>query len=474
MSFITDDFMLQNKPGRILYHEYAKKMPIFDYHCHLPPAQVAENTKFSTLTEIWLSGDHYKWRAMRTNGIEEKLITGSAPDYDRFMAWAKTVPYTIRNPLYHWTHMELADPFGIRDRLLGPDTAEGIYNECNAMLQQENFSTRGIMKHFDVRVACTTDDPADDLSHHRAIAEDTGFDIKVLPTFRPDKAFAINNSQMFNPWIRRLEEASGISIISFDTLMQALEKRHRYFHENGCRLSDYGIEAPFYMEATRASLDETLQKGLKGQNIEGDALAAFRTTVMHELAQMHAESGWTMQIHMGAMRNNNTRYFWALGPDSGFDSMGDFELARPLSRFLDSLDVKKKLPRTILYVLNPRDNEMMATMMGNFQDGSIPGKIQFGSGWWFNDQKDGIIRQLDALSNMGLLSRFVGMLTDSRSFLSYTRHDYFRRILCNLVGQDVKNGELPADLPFLGDIIQNICYNNAVNYFSIDGTSTSA
>jgi len=471
MSFITDDFMLQNEPGKTLYHEYAREMPIFDYHCHLSPAQVAENTKFSTITEIWLSGDHYKWRAMRTNGIDEKLITGSSSDYDRFMAWAKTVPYTIRNPLYHWTHMELADPFGIRDRLLCPDTADSIYNECNAMLQKDDFRTRGIMKHFDVRVVCTTDDPADDLSHHRAIAEDTGFDIKVLPTFRPDKAFAINNSGVFNPWLRRLEKASGISIISFDTLMQALEKRHHYFHEHGCRLSDYGIEAPFYMEASRASLDETLQKGLKGQNIEIDALTAFRTTVMHELAQMHADSGWTMQVHMGAMRNNNTRYFWALGPDSGFDSMGDFELARPLSMFLDSLDVKKKLPRTILYVLNPRDNEMMATMMGNFQDGSIPGKIQFGSGWWFNDQKDGIIRQLDALSNMGLLSRFVGMLTDSRSFLSYTRHDYFRRILCNLVGQDVVNGELPGDLPFLGNTIRDICYNNAVNYFNIEGTS---
>ncbi len=471
MSFITDDFMLQNEPGKTLYHEYAREMPIFDYHCHLPPAQVAENTKFSTITEIWLSGDHYKWRAMRTNGIDEKLITGSTSDYDRFMAWAKTVPYTIRNPLYHWTHMELADPFGIRDRLLGPDTAEGIYKECNTMLQKDDFSTRGIMKHFDVRVVCTTDDPADDLSHHRAIAGDTGFDIKVLPTFRPDKAFAINNSAIFNPWIRRLEEASGISIISFDTLMQALEKRHRYFHEHGCRLSDYGIEAPFYMEASRASLDETLQKALKGQNIEGDPLAAFRTTVMHELAQIHAHSGWTMQVHMGAMRNNNTRYFRALGPDSGFDSMGDFELARPLSMFLDSLDVKKKLPRTILYVLNPRDNEMVATMIGNFQDGSIPGKIQFGSGWWFNDQKDGIIRQLDALSNMGLLSRFVGMLTDSRSFLSYTRHDYFRRILCNLVGHDVVNGELPGDIPFLGKTIQDICYNNAVKYFNIEGTS---
>src|SRR6056297_1467814 len=271
MSFITDDFMLQNEPGKTLYHEYAREMPIFDYHCHLPPAQVAENTKFSTITEIWLSGDHYKWRAMRTNGIDEKLITGSTSDYDRFMAWAKTVPYTIRNPLYHWTHMELADPFGIRDRLLGPDTAEGIYKECNTMLQKDDFSTRGIMKHFDVRVVCTTDDPADDLSHHRAIAGDTGFDIKVLPTFRPDKAFAINNSAIFNPWIRRLEEASGISIISFDTLMQALEKRHRYFHEHGCRLSDYGIEAPFYMEASLASLDETLQKALKGQNIEGDS-----------------------------------------------------------------------------------------------------------------------------------------------------------------------------------------------------------
>ena len=472
MSFITSDFMLQNEPGKILYHEYAKEMPIFDYHCHLPPAQVAGNTKFATITEIWLSGDHYKWRAMRTNGIDEKLITGSAPDYDRFMAWAETVPYTIRNPLYHWTHMELADPFGITDRLLGPDTAGDIYNECNAMLQQENFRVRGIMEHFDVRAVCTTDDPADDLSHHRAIADDGSFDIKVLPTFRPDKAFAINNSQVFTGWIRRLEEASGISIISFDTLMQALENRHRYFHEHGCRLSDYGIEAPFYREASRNTLDDTLTKGLKGQHVDEEALAAFRTTVMHELAVMHADSGWTMQVHMGAMRNNNTRCFWSLGPDSGFDSMGDFELARPLSRFLDSLDVKNKLPRTILYVLNPRDNEMMATMIGNFQDGSVPGKVQFGSGWWFNDQKDGIIRQIDALSNMGLLSRFVGMLTDSRSFLSYTRHDYFRRILCNLVGQDVVNGELPGDMPFLGGIIRDICYNNAVNYFNIDGLST--
>ncbi len=470
--FLSDNFLLQTESAQRLYHEYAGSMPIFDYHCHLPVAEISDNKKFANLTAIWLNGDHYKWRAMRANGVDEHYITGSASDKDKFMAWARTVPKTIRNPLYHWTHLELKNPFGITDTLLNASTAEEIYAKCSDMLQQDAFSTQGLLKQMNVKVVCTTDDPTDTLKHHKKLAEDSNFSVKVLPAFRPDKAMAVENVFSFNRYVDSLAEVTDTDISSFAIFLECLDSRHAFFHARGCRLSDHGLEQPYAEEYTREKTAASFAKIRSGKTLTKEEELGFKSAMLIEFGTMDYERGWTQQFHFGALRNNNSRKFRTLGPDTGYDSMGDFSMGRHLAGMLDRLESKNKLARTILYVLNPRDNELIATMAGNFQDGSVPGKIQFGSGWWFNDQKDGMERQINALSNMGLLSRFVGMLTDSRSFLSYPRHEYFRRVLCNLFGSDIENGELPADFDLIGTTIQDICYNNAVNYFGITAGDT--
>jgi glucuronate isomerase len=463
-AFLGENFLLHNETARRLYFDYADGMPIIDYHCHLPVAEIADNRRFENLTRIWLGGDHYKWRALRTFGIEERLITGNASDREKFAAWARVVPYTIRNPLYHWTHMELKDPFGITDKLLNPDTAEEIYARCGELLQTEDFRARALMEHFRVELVCTTDDPTDSLEHHRRLAGEEGFPVRVLPAFRPDKALAVENPSAFNQYVVKLEAAADMEITGLPDFLEALRRRHRAFHDRGCRLSDHGLEQPYAAECTAAEAAGCFDRLRSGQSLDAEAGLKLKSFLTFELAVMDAEAGWIQQFHFGALRNNNTRMFRALGPDSGFDAMGDFEIARPLVRLLDRLDSRGRLARTILYVLNPRDNDLIASLIGCFQDGTVPGKIQFGSAWWFNDQKQGMEAQLNALSNSGLLSKFVGMLTDSRSFLSYPRHEYFRRLLCNLLGVEVEAGELPNDLPHLGSIVRDISYNNIRGY----------
>jgi len=461
--FMDDDFLLQSDFAKQLYHDFAAKMPLFDYHCHISPQEIAEDRRFNNLSEIWLHGDHYKWRAMRTNGVAEHYCTGEASDWEKFQKWAETAPHTMRNPLYHWTHLELRKPFGVNS-LLSPTTAKQIWDECNQMLSQPDFSCRGIIKKANVKVICTTDDPIDDLRYHQSIQKD-GFEVKVIPAWRPDKAMAIEDSKAFNVYIDQLEQAAASTIHTFDELMDALTKRHRYFHQNGCRLSDHGLETIYAQDYTIAEIRKIFSAVRAGKSASAEEILMFKSAMLYEFAVMDYSRNWTQQFHLGALRNNNLRMNATVGPDKGFDSIGDFSIAAALAKFLGKLDFEGKLTRTILYNLNPSDNEMMATMIGNFQDGVTPGKIQWGSGWWFLDQKEGMTAQINALSNMGLLSRFVGMLTDSRSFLSYSRHEYFRRILCNLIGQDVVNGELPADLKFLGSMVQDISYNNAERYF---------
>jgi glucuronate isomerase len=465
--FLGEDFLLQSDTGRELYHEYAKSMPIFDYHCHLPPQQIAENAQFQNLTQIWLYGDHYKWRAMRTNGVAERFCTGDAPDYDKFLAFAETVPSTIGNPLYHWTHLELKRYFGISGTLLDPSTAAAIWSRCNEQLATDEFRVRPLIERMNVKLVCTTDDPADSLEHHDAVARVEGLKVKVLPAFRPDKAMAVETGRAYVDYVERLGHAAGVQVRSFNDLLDALSRRHEFFHSKGCRLTDHGIYLPVFEPAGDAELDRIFRKVLGGDAPGEVEDRQVKTAVLLHVGRLNAKRGWTMQLHMGAIRNNNTRMFRALGPDTGFDAITDGDMARPLSRFLDALDQTGELPRTVLYVLNPRDNELIAAMIGCFQDGSVPGKIQFGSGWWFNDQKDGMMRQMTALSSMGLLSRFVGMLTDSRSFLSYPRHEYFRRLLCNLIGGWVDEGEAPRDMALLGRMVQDICYNNAARYFEM-------
>ena len=467
-SFLSEDFLLYSKSAKRLYHEYAKEMPIFDYHCHLPPEDIAENRRFANLTQIWLSGDHYKWRAMRTNGVAEQYITGAASDEEKFKAWAATVPYTIRNPIYHWTHLELTRIFGIADQVLNPETAATIYNHGNQLLKTDEFRARRIMERMNVKVVCTTDDPLSDLRYHQQIRKDTGFAIKVLPTFRPDEAMAVESAGTFNAWVAKLEQLTGIEVKNVEALIEAIRKRHQFFHENGCRISDHAVEFPYAEEYTAAAIEDIFVKVRKGSALERSEVLQFKSALLYECVLMNAAKNWTTQLHIGALRNNNSRFLKILGPNSGFDAIADYEIAYPLARFLDRLDQQHKLGKTVIYTLNPTANEVIAALIGCFQDDSVPGKIQFGSGWWFNDQKDGMIRQMEALSNLGLLSRFIGMLTDSRSFLSYPRHEYFRRILCNLIGQDVDNGELPNDLGLLGQIVQDISYNNAVRYFGIE------
>jgi len=464
-NFLDENFLLQTETAKMLYHEHASKMPIIDYHCHLNPSLVANDHQFNTLTEIWLGGDHYKWRAMRTNGIDEKYCTGKdTSDWEKFEKWAETVPYTMRNPLYHWTHLELKTGFGI-EKLLSPATAREIYDECTAKLQTPAYSARNLMRKYNVEVVCTTDDPIDSLEHHIKTKKD-GFEIKMLPTWRPDKAMAVENAAGFREYVEKLSTASGISIITFDNLIEALRNRHNFFSEAGCRLSDHGIEEFYAEDYTEAQIKAILNKVVGGQELAHSEVLQFKSAMMVLFAEMDWEKGWTQQFHYGTIRNNNTRMFHQLGADTGFDSIGTFNTSQALSKFLNRLEVQNKLTKTILYNLNPADNEMIATMTGNFQDGTVAGKIQFGSGWWFLDQKDGMEKQLNSLSVLGLLSRFVGMLTDSRSFLSYPRHEYFRRTLCNLIGNDVENGLLPhGELEFISNMVENICYNNAKSFF---------
>jgi glucuronate isomerase len=466
--FLSEDFLLQTRTARALYHDFVEHMPIFDYHCHLPVAEIAANKTFENLTDIWLRGDHYKWRAMRANGIAERLITGDASDAEKFKAWAATVPKTLRNPLYHWTHLELKRYFGISGKRLSPETAEAIYTEASAMLRTRDFSTRRILERMNVKVVCTTDDPTDTLEHHLRLKAEQAFPVQVLPAFRPDKALGVESPRDFNTWIERLEASAGLEVDHFETFLEAIHRRHDFFHQAGCRLSDHGIEHPFAEDFTAKDVDNAFRKARQGKRPTPAEALKYKSAVTLALAQMDAEKGWTQQFHFGALRNVNSKALATLGPDTGYDTIGDFDMARGLARFLDGLERKGRLAKTILYVMNPRDNEVVAAAIGCFQDGSLPGKMQFGSAWWFNDQKDGIERQINTLSNMGLLSRFVGMLTDSRSFLSYPRHEYFRRVLCNLLGSDVENGELPDDMELLGGMVQDICFRNASTFFGIE------
>ncbi len=466
-SLIHEDFLLSEENARALYHDWAEGMPIFDYHCHVPPAQIAENTRFENLTRVWLGGDHYKWRAMRTAGVPERLITGDAPDREKFRAWARTVSRTLGNPLYHWTHLELKRVFGI-DELLTEESADRIYDGCTALLAREDYRVRGLIRRFGVAGICTTDDPTDTLEHHAAVAADVSFPVKVLPAFRPDKAHALENPERWKAWIAALAAASGVPVTDYASLVAALRNRHDFFHARGCRISDHGLQFVPAPSASPADRDRILKEAEAGRRPSDADILAFRGALLTDLGRMDAEAGWTMQLHVGALRNVNPRMFASLGPDTGYDVIGDWPQAEGLARLLADLDQDDRLPKTILYVLNPRDNEVLATMAGAFQDGRTAGKIQFGSGWWFNDQKDGMERQMTALSSMGLLSAFVGMLTDSRSFLSYPRHEYFRRILCNLVGGWMDRGEIPPDLEAAGNLVKDVCFRNAASYFGID------
>lgn len=463
--FLDDNFILQNETAEKLYHQYAANLPIIDYHCHLDPKMIAEDHKFDNIGELWLGGDHYKWRAMRTNGIDERYCTGKdTSDWEKFEKWAETVPYTMRNPLYHWTHLELKTAFGIT-KLLNPETAREIFDECTAKLRTPEYSARGLMKHYKVETVCTTDDPIDSLEYHLALKKE-GFEIKVLPTWRPDKAMAVEVPANFRAYVEKLSQASGISISKFTDLIAALRNRHDFFASVGCKLSDHGIEEFYAEDYSQSEIDAIFNKVYGGTELTRTEIVKFKSAMLTEGAIMDWEKRWTQQFHYGAIRDNNTRLFNKLGPDTGFDSIGDFTVAKAMSKFFNRLDTDNKLAKTIIYNLNPRDNDLVATMIGNFQDGSVAGKIQFGSGWWFLDQKTGMEAQMNSLSNLGLLSRFVGMLTDSRSFLSYPRHEYFRRILCNLIGIDVEQGLLPvSEIDFLGKIVKNVSYYNAKNFF---------
>ena len=466
--FIHEDFLLGTRAARRLYHEFAEPEPILDYHCHLSPREIAENRQFKNLFEIWLEGDHYKWRAMRANGVPERFCTGDATPLEKFKAWAATVPHTLRNPLYHWTHLELARYFGITE-LLDESSAERIWARANEQLATPEFSAQGILEKFRVTALCTTDDPADGLEHHEKIAR-SGIAARVLPTFRPDAALAVNRPEFFNAWIARLEKTADTSIASLTGLLDALRKRRDTFHAHGCRISDHGLERCHAEPCTDAEAAAIFDAARSGRAASPHEHAKFLSFVMLFLGRLYAERGWTMQLHLGALRNNNTRLLRALGPDTGFDSIGDFAQAAPLAAFLSRLDSDNSLPKTILYNLNPADNYAFAAMIGNFQDGSIAGKVQLGSGWWFLDQKEAMEWQLNALSNLGLLSRFTGMVTDSRSFMSYPRHEYFRRVLCNLIGRDIESGEIPDDAALTGPLVRDICHANAQRYFGFEMT----
>ena len=460
--FMDEDFLLQNEPARTLYHEYAKDLPIIDYHNHLPPDEIAKDINFRDLTQIWLGGDHYKWRAMRAQGIDEQYITGRAEPLEKFKKWAETVPFTMRNPLFHWTHLELQRYFGIEEQLT-PENAEEIFKFTQKELQKPEFSVRGLLKRMNVEVVCTTDDPVDSLKWHKKLQGEEDAPA-VLPAFRPDKAVMAWKDD-FGEYLNKLEKASGTSIKDFKTLVSVLEGRIAFFHEMGCRLADHGLEELYADSWEGVDLDDVLGKARKGKKVKPAKGRAFAAALLYELGKRYHEMGWTQQFHIGAQRDNNTRMFKKLGPDTGFDSMGDFSHGRSVAAYLDRLDSEKALARTIFYNLNPRDNALFASLVGAFNDGKEPGKIQWGAPWWFLDQKDGIEEHLNTLSNIGLVSRFVGMLTDSRSFLSFPRHEYFRRILCNVFGTDIDRGLVPDDLPWAGKMVRDICYYNAKNYF---------
>ncbi len=462
--FIHDNFLLSTPMAQHLYHNHAAQMPIIDYHCHLSPKMIADDHQFKSITELWLGGDHYKWRALRANGVSEHFITGDAPDWEKFEKWAQTLPYTLRNPLYHWTHLELKTAFGINE-LLNAQSARSIFERCNQLLATPEYSARNLMRRYNVEVVCTTDDPIDSLEYHRQIKE-SGFEIKVLPAWRPDKAMAVDNPAEYSRYLNALEAVSGIAIESYDDLIKALEVRHDFFAQNGCSVADHGVTKFPFKECYKVDAQTLFLKVRNGENLNAEEIEKLQTALLLDFARMNARKGWVQQFHFGPLRNTNSRQFAALGPDSGFDTIGDFTSASALARFLNALDADNLLAKTILYNINPGENEVIAAMIGNFQDGTVPGKMQFGSGWWFNDQIDGMRNQIDALSRQGLLSRFVGMLTDSRSFVSYPRHEYFRRLLCNIIGNDIENGLIPTqELPFVEQMIRNICYHNAKQYF---------
>jgi glucuronate isomerase len=464
-SFIHDDFLLAGKTAEKLYHNYAENQPIIDFHCHLSPAMIAGDRRFENLTRAWLEGDHYKWRAMRMNGISEKYCTGDVSDREKFGKWAETVPATIGNPLYHWTHIELARYFGIFE-LLSPSTADNIYDKATEMLQGSDRSIRSIIRKMRVEVICTTDDPTDSLEHHLLLRND--FEVKILPTFRPDNLLKIEDPRKFSEYIRKLEITSGIGIKNFETLIEAVDKRHSFFHETGGRLSDHGLERFHFASYTATEVDKIVKQLLRGNTISEEEAEKYRTAVMIELCRMNHKRSWTQQFHVGAIRNNNERMFNNLGPDTGFDSIGASQDPVRMSKFLSALDVTGQLSKTILYNLNPADNEMMITMAGNYNDGSFPGKVQYGAAWWFLDQKSGMEKHLRDLSSLGLLRRFAGMVTDSRSFLSFPRHEYFRRLLCNFIGDEVDKGLIPDDKYLLKPLIEGISYKNASDYFAFD------
>ncbi len=466
MAFITEDFLLTNRKSRHLYHTYAEQEPILDYHCHLPPRDISDNRQFHNLTEIWLEGDHYKWRAMRANGIDERYCTGDASPFEKFQAWAGTVPCTLRNPLYHWTHLELKRYFGIEE-LLSESTARAIWERANAALGTDGLRAKGILGKFKVDVLCTTDDPTDDLSCHRAI-QTSGLSTRVLPAFRPDKALNVHSPEVFNPWVDRLAAASNVDIVCCRDFLDALGSRHEFFHSMGARLSDHGLDRCYARPCSDQTASRIFEKVRDGQAADGDEHEQFASYMMLFFGRLDAAKGWTKQLHLGARRNANTRRFRELGPDSGFDSIGDLPQIEALGAYLDRLDEENSLPKTIVYNLNPSDNYAFAAMIGNFQDGKIAGKLQFGGAWWFLDQREAMEWQINTLSNVGLLSRFVGMLTDSRSFMSYPRHEYFRRVLCNLIGRDIENGEFPDSDELAGPMIRNLCYGNAKRYLAFD------
>ncbi len=462
--FLADDFLLESKSAETLYHDYAKDLPIIDYHNHLPPKEIANDRTFENISQVWLAGDHYKWRAMRAFGINEKYITGSASDEEKFYKWANTVPHTLRNPLYHWTHLELNRYFGINELLSGT-SAPSIYSQTRSSLQQNGFSVRGLLNKMKVEVICTTDDPTNDLSHHQRLGTE-GFEIKVLPTFRPDAAMAVENAVKFNQYVDRLTKISNKEIKTYEDYLDVLKSRHDFFHKMGCRLSDHGLSSIDVASFTEKKINKIFERLRSGQELSPKQASRIRYALLIELAKMDHAKGWTQQFHLGALRNTNQRMLSELGPDTGFDSIGDFPQAMGLFKFLDTLDSTDQLAKTIVYNLNPADNEVIAAMMGNYNDGSIKGKMQFGSGWWYLDQLDGMEKQLNTLSNIGLLSCFVGMLTDSRSFLSFPRHEYFRRLLCNLLGNDIEKGLMPNDMELVGQTVKNICYYNAKEYFN--------
>ncbi len=463
-SFLNENFLLQNKTAQDLYNNYAKQMPIIDYHNHLIPQQIAENKKFENITQVWLYGDHYKWRAMRTNGIDEKYCTGSATDFEKFYQWAKTVPFTLRNPLYHWTHLELQRYFGITEILNG-NSAKRIYDTCNEKLQSGTHNVQGLLNQMNVKVVCTTDDPIDNLQYHQQI-KNSDCTIKVLPAFRPDKAMNMDNAAAFNSYVQQIEAAANISVTTYNDYLKALKNRHNFFVENGAKVTDHGLEEIFAEDYTEAEVNTIFDKIRSGKELTLEENRKIKSAFLYKFAEWDFEVGFVQQYHLGALRNNNTRRLSQLGADTGWDSIGDFSQAKAMAKFLNKLDGNNTLAKTIIYNLNPADNEVFATMIGNYNDGTSAGRIQWGSSWWFLDQKDGMTKQINALSNMGLLSKFIGMLTDSRSFLSFPRHEYFRRILCNLFGEEIENGELPNDIAWTGKVIQDICYSNAKEYFN--------